>query len=341
MTWSASETRQRLGVDRVLEPTNALPQGADRLEASGPVRPYEIEVSVERLGIDSTSYRNLSSSAGDDTDAIRTRVQEIVEERGKMHNPDTDSGGILLGTVTAVGECVPGPPTLGTRVVPMASLTAIPLSLEAVTAVDPKSPQIGVQGTAYFREPWATLPDDLPEERALELLDVCPAASQTKPLVPHNGTVCVLGVGNAGKLALATARKEMQEGQVVAIDIDAAAVERVLELGLCDVGVSADLRDPLSTLEAVRSAGVRPADLTIVVVNATRCESTAILLTAEGGTALFLSMATSFGAAALNEGFGLDLRLLIGRAHADDRGAYALDLYRGTAALRDAFEAPS
>ena len=31
-------------------------------------------------------------------------IAEIVAARGKMHNPETDSGGILLGTVSAVGD---------------------------------------------------------------------------------------------------------------------------------------------------------------------------------------------------------------------------------------------
>jgi hypothetical protein len=43
------EIEQKLGADRVLEPPGALPQTAGRLDPSGPVRPYEFEVSVERL----------------------------------------------------------------------------------------------------------------------------------------------------------------------------------------------------------------------------------------------------------------------------------------------------
>ena len=35
---------------------------------------------------------------------MAARILEIVAERGKMHNPDTDSGGILLGTVADAGE---------------------------------------------------------------------------------------------------------------------------------------------------------------------------------------------------------------------------------------------
>ena len=41
------------------------------------------------------------------------------------------------------------------------------------------------------------------------------------------------------------------------------------------------------------------ADVTVVVVNAADCEGAALLLTAERGTVLFFSMATSFTKAAL------------------------------------------
>ena len=78
-------------------------------------------------------------------------------------------------------------------------------------------------------------------------------------------------------------------------------------------------------IAAVREAGAPEADLTVVVVNATGCESTAILLTASGGTILFYSMATAFGTAALSaDGMSRDVRMIIGNGFAPDRGAYAL-----------------
>ena len=67
------------------------------------MREYEVEVAVERLCLDSTSHRNLRERAGGDPDGWRELIPEIVAARGKMHNPETDSGGILLGTVSAVG----------------------------------------------------------------------------------------------------------------------------------------------------------------------------------------------------------------------------------------------
>src|SRR5919107_332341 len=106
----AEELPARLGADRVLAPASALPQPAERLDASGPVRPFEFEVAVERLCLDSTSLRNIRERSGGDPGRMAARILEIVAARGKMHNPETGSGGVLLGTVAAVGERVAEPP---------------------------------------------------------------------------------------------------------------------------------------------------------------------------------------------------------------------------------------
>jgi L-erythro-3,5-diaminohexanoate dehydrogenase len=335
-----AEIAERLGADRVLEPAGSLPQPATRLDSSGPVRPYELELAVERLCLDSTSHRQIRERAGGDPARMATRILEIVRDRGKLHNPETDSGGILLGEAVAAGDRFADPPLLGNRIVTLASLTLTPLRLEAITGLDPASPQVEVTGTAYVfdRAPWAALPDDIPLRTALDLFDVCSAASHTRALAPVDGTVCVLGAGHAGRLALAAARDSMEAGTVVAVDVDPEATERVTALGLCDIGVTADLCNPLATLEAMHSAGVPPADLTVVVVNAPGCEPTAILITAGTGTVLFFSMATSFSAAALTpDGLSSEVRMLIGSGYAPDRGAYALDLFRRSPALRDCF----
>jgi L-erythro-3,5-diaminohexanoate dehydrogenase len=333
------DMRQQLGADRVLAPPGALPQPAERLDASGPVRPYEFELAVERLCLDSTSFRNVRERSGADPDRMARRILEIVEARGKMHNPETDSGGVALGTVTEVGERYGAPPAPGQRVVTLASLTLTPLRLTAVGRVDLDNPQVAVSGTAYVcdRSAWGPVPEDLPLKTVLEIYDVYGAGSLTRELAPAGGTVLVLGAGHAGKLAMAAARDAMKGGTVVAVDVDEQALGRVADAGLCDIAVTADLRDPLAALEAVRAAGAPPADLTVVVVNATGCEPTAILLTADSGTVLFFSMATNFSTAALTaDGMASNVRMLVGSGYTPDVGAYALDLVRRSPALREA-----
>ena len=70
------------------------------------------------------------------------------------------------------------------------------------------------------------------------------------------------------------------------------------ESGLADEVVIADARSPLGLSDAVAAAG-GPADVTVVCVDVPGCEQPAILATAQGGTIIYFSMATSFSAAAL------------------------------------------
>jgi L-erythro-3,5-diaminohexanoate dehydrogenase len=326
---------EELGADRVSEPRGTLPQRALRLDPSAPMRAHELELAVERLCLDSTSHREIRERCAGDPQRMAARVLEIVAERGKLHNPDTDSGGILMGTVAAAGEGYPQAPPVGERVATLGSLTLTPLRLDEIADLDPASPQIGVRGTAYVfpRASVAAIPDDLPEHVALDLFDVCAAASQTEELVEPGDVVYVLGVGHAGQLAMAAAREAA--ATVVAVDVDAAALDRAERAGLCDLAVVADLRDPVAAVEAVRAAGAPPAQLTVVVVNATDCEPAALLMTADEGTILFFSMATSFSGAALAaDGIGTAARMVVGSGMASDRGELAIRLARTSAPLR-------
>ena len=170
---------QRLGADRVIAPRGALPQPAERLDASAPVRPYELELAVERLCLDSTSHARIRENAGADPERMAARILEIVGTRGKMHNPETDSGGDARRHGPRGRRAVRSPPAPGASIVTLASLTLTPLRLDAV---DARRPGLGagrgrpVRRTSIDRAPWGLVPDDLPLETAVEVFDVCAAA---------------------------------------------------------------------------------------------------------------------------------------------------------------------
>src|SRR5512138_1894423 len=96
-----------VGLHRVLEPVGVLPQAAQRLDASPDIAPDEVRIAVERLNLDAASFRQLATKHGGDGDAVRAEVLEIITSRGKMHNPVTGSGGMLVGVVDEVGPDSP------------------------------------------------------------------------------------------------------------------------------------------------------------------------------------------------------------------------------------------
>ena len=108
--------------------------------------------------------------------------------------------------------------------------------------------------------------------------------------------------------------------------------------GLADDVVVADARDPIALRDAVAATGGL-ADITVVCVDVPGCEGGAILATAQGGTVIFFSMATSFTAAALGaEGLAADVTMLVGNGYTPGHAAYAMQLLRDSDGVRRLFQ---
>ena len=332
-----------LGIWRSLEPAGALVHAARRVDAQTPATEHEAEIDVELLAVDATSYRAIREHANGDPDRIAALISEIVTERGKLQNPWTGSGGVLMGRVGQVGARYGASPMhVGELVVPLASLIAVPLALDAVGPVDPASAHVPVRGRAIVTGAMevARVPGDLDPTIAITALDVYPSASYARSLASPGDHVLILGAGHAGLLALAAAREAVgSSGKVSVVDLAPAALSRARALG-CDVGaVQADVTAPLSVAGALADAGRAPADVTLLCTTVPGAEGTAMLATARDGQVVFFSTATSFAAAALGaDAIGSRARLIIPNGLTDDRGEYAFGLIRSNPGLRAAFE---
>jgi L-erythro-3,5-diaminohexanoate dehydrogenase len=127
--------------------------------------------------------------------------------------------------------------------------------------------------------------------------------------------------------------------RTIAVVPHQAELDLLTNSDLADAIVLADARDPVALSTAVAGAG-GPADVTVVCVDVPGCEGGAILSTAQGGTVVFFSMATSFTAAALGaEGLASDVTMLVGNGYVPGHAAYALDLLRKHDGLRALFDA--
>jgi L-erythro-3,5-diaminohexanoate dehydrogenase len=332
-----------VGLHRVLQPAGALPQAAERLDVSPELWPDEVRVRVERLNLDAASFRQLERTCGADGDRVRAAVLDIIGRRGKMQNPETGSGGMLVGTVEEVGEESPLGLHVGDRIATLVSLTLTPLVVEdGLRRWDGRSEQVPTDGYAilFGRSIAAVLPDDLPAELSLAVMDVCGAPALTARVAGQYADPVVVVVGGAGKsgsLSLAAAR-ESGAGRTIAVVPDQAEADLLRRAAVADEVTVADARDPVALADAVRRAG-GPADVTVVCVDVPGCEGGAVLATAERGTVLFFSMATSFSAAALGaEGLAADVTMLVGNGYVPGHADYALSLLRRHEGVRSLFE---
>jgi len=357
MTWKAGpslsgphpEAGSPLGLHRVIEPPGVLPQAAWRLDPSPAIGASEVLVRVDRLNLDAASYRQIRETYAGDAGKVRAAVLEIIATRGKMQNPVTGSGGMLTGTVEQVGPLSPLGLRPGQRIATLVSLTLTPLVItDSLTSWDTRSEQVPCQGHAilFARSIAAPLPDDLPIPLSLAVLDVCGAPALTRRVIQltkttasavKNLTVLIIGAaGKSGSLSAAAARQAGAPKIIGVVPTESEAA--LLREFLVDDIVIADARDPVGLAAKVEAAG-GPADVTVVCVDVPGCEGGAILSTAQGGTVIFFSMATSFSSAALSaEGVAADVTMLVGNGYIPGHAELALDLIRTTPGLRALFE---
>jgi L-erythro-3,5-diaminohexanoate dehydrogenase len=332
------------GLRRVVSPRGVLPQRADVLDPAPPLGEDELAIDVAALNVDAASFRQLDAAAGGDPARIAAEVERIVRARGKLHNPVTGSGGMLLGSVREVGPLHPAAGALqpGARIATLVSLTLTPLRLDRIVAVHRSAERVDCEGVAilFASGPWAALPPDLPEGLALAALDVCGAPALAARHLAPGQRVLVIGAGKSGALVCAEAREALGPAGILAVaDRSEAALAAIRGAGLCDRALALDATDAVAALERSTAAG-GPFDLVVNCASVPGTEMASVLCAREGGTVIFFSMATSFTAAALGaEGIGKDVLLVIGNGYVPGHAERTLGLLRRSAALRQVLAA--
>lgn len=333
------------GLHRVVGELGVLPQRARKLDPSLPLREGEVLIDVESLNIDAASFKQLKDTAGGDPAKIAEAICKIVEERGKMQNPVTSSGGMLIGRVREVspkhsdfGRLQPGD-----RIATLVSLTLTPLVIDKVKAVRAEIDRIDIEGRAilFASGIYAKLPSDLPDTLSLAALDVAGAPALVARFVKPGMTVVMLGAGKSGALCLAQARRNLGgKGRLIALDISAKALDTLKGVGLCDQTLAVDATKAVEVMEKVSAlTGGAMADLVVNCASVPNTEMASILCVRQGGTVILFSMATSFTSAALGaEGVGKDVTMIIGNGFVPGHAELTLQLLRSEPKLRKLFE---
>lgn len=335
----------KYGTHRVIEPKGVLPQPAIKIDNNMEIYSNEILVDVKALNIDSASFTQIEEEAQGKVEKIKERIKEIVGERGKMQNPVTGSGGMLIGTVEKIGDDLKGKTNLkvGDKIATLVSLSLTPLRIDEIIDIKPDIDRVEIKGKAILFESgiYAVLPKDMPETLALAALDVAGAPAQVAKLVKPCQSVVILG--SAGKSGMLCAYEAVKRVGVTGTVIGVVRNEKEKEL-LERVSpkikvVIADATKPMEVLNKVLEANNgKEVDIAINCVNVANTEMSTILPVKDFGIVYFFSMATSFTKAALGaEGVGKDVTMIIGNGYTVDHAEITLEELRESKVLREIF----
>ncbi|HHT20392.1 MAG TPA: L-erythro-3,5-diaminohexanoate dehydrogenase [Tissierellia bacterium] len=334
----------KYGTHRVIEPQGVLPQAAQKIDNDMDIYSNEVLIDVIALNIDSASFHQIKEANNADPDKMGEMITSIVSERGKMQNPVTGSGGMLIGRVKQVGDEYPGDLKVGDKIATLVSLSLTPLKIDQIKQIHMDIDKVEIDGTAILFESgiYAKLPDDMTEALALAALDVAGAPAQAAKLAQPGQSILILGAsGKSGIMCAYEARKRVgPTGRVVGMASREETAEKVRQTGFCHEVIVADAGKPMEVLEkALAANNGEEYDLAINVVNIPNTEMSTILPVRNGGIVYFFSMATSFTKAALGaEGVGKDVTMIIGNGYTKDHAEITLEVLRESDILRELFE---
>lgn len=333
------------GTHRVIEPVGSLPQAAWKIDNTMEIYSNEILLDVITLNVDSASFTQMKQACGNDPEKIKQMILDIVNERGKLQNPVTGSGGMLIGVVKEIGPDLKDRGLkVGDKVATLVSLSLTPLKIEKIKSINLNTDQVDIEGKAILFESgiYAVLPDDIPEKLALAVLDVAGAPAQVNKLVNPGMTVAIIGGGGkSGVLCAYQAMKNAgKDGKVIVIEKSEQNAKRIEELGLAHHVLQLDATKPVEVFEEINKlTNGNLCDVVINNVNVEATEMSSILITKDEGIVYFFSMATSFTRAALGaEGVGKDVTMIIGNGYTKGHAELSLNILREAPKIRELFE---
>lgn len=335
-----------LGIHRVLDRPVVLPQNAQKLDASLPLQPGEVLIDVDCLQIDSASFHQLMAAHGGNLQKVEEQILDIVKNRGKLQNPVTGSGGMLIGSIQGVAspEHFKSSP-VGQKVATLISLTATPLHIDQILSIDPQTERVFVKGHAILFEKtiYTHLPEFCSEGAFLAAFDVCGAPLLSQRYIQKGQTILLMGLGKAARLVLASLKQDFgDQVNVLACDISDEAVQeyQAKSFPKSYQFFKADATQLIAfeDLIAEKTEGYG-ADVVINLVNVPGTEMPSVLCTKDHGACIFFSMATDFQKASLGaESAVKDIQMVMGAGYVKGHAEHVIELLKNDDELRLDFE---
>lgn len=136
------------GISRVIEPKNAVPVTAWKIDNSKSISENECLIELDIIHLDRDSFQQICNSSDFDEKIMKKKIFDIINKRGKMHNPYTGTGGVCYGEISKMGEKFKSVRNLniGDKVLSLGTLTGLPMHIEEIEKIDYDYGELYVKG---------------------------------------------------------------------------------------------------------------------------------------------------------------------------------------------------
>ncbi len=259
-----------------------------------------MRVAIRRIHLEGTSFKQICTEVNYNEEKIKQTIIDIVIRRGKLHNPVTDTGGLVCGQVEAIGSEFENPHNLkvGDRVICNASLASVPMHIENITSIDYVFNQIEVEGYAviHSRIPIVKATDDLPINLLLFVLDESGTLFRLNNLAENKGKCLIVGNNMITNLIFGYVlrRRLGDKGEITClldkktgIQVTGGGIDRLISR-VFDRIQYLDILKPTECVDRLNAESI--FDLSVNCAEIPGAETVNILATRPGGTVMFANL---------------------------------------------------
>ena len=323
------------GLERSIEPRHALAQQAWKIDNTMTLRSDEVLIDVKIININLASFNEILDETGEDRALLCQRVLEIVRERGKLHNPVTNSGGMLYGTVVELGPSYPNIYHIRPKdeIISLSSLTVTPLHITQILRIDCESAQLEVEGQAilYANSPVVKKPPDLPLRAVIAAMDEAGAPTRSYQIVQPGQDVLILGAsGRIGLMCGYAAKDKMgSSGRLVGIVRDQESRIQMEQCSVFDEVLELDATNLSAFCGTPHAEIIQRFDVVINCINTADTEAASLLAVKNHGTIYFATICCDYKFVALTaESIGKEIQVIPYTGFLEGHADYTLGLMR-------------
>ncbi len=295
------------GLERVIAPANVFPASAWQLDNSRVLKNGEMRVNVKKIHIEGTGFRQILQEANNDEEVIKEKIKDIVIRRGKLHNPVTDTGGLLYGIIEEIAPDYNNAKgfEVGDEVILNASLAGTPLYIDKIHSIDRMYTQIDVDGYAIILpgSPVVKRPAELPVNLLMFIFNESGTLYTVSKEAVGKKRLAVVGNNPMMNLVFGyTLRKSAgPDAEIHCVyDINTESllkgykIERFMEEVFDEVSYHNLLR-PVECLKTFKD--MPPMDMTVNCADIPGSETINIIGTKSGGTVVFANFISNYNIA--------------------------------------------
>lgn len=317
------------GISRVIEPKGSVPVTAWKIDNSSKINENEIRVNIRLVHLEKSSFDQICYQCGYDEERIKENIFDIIHKRGKLHNPFTDSGGIVYGEIEEIGsEFKKLRPNykVGDEVLCNITTTCIPLFLEEIYSIDYNYGELMIKGYTILFESSSMFkrPNGLALNYTMTTLDESGSVYTINTMVQPCMRILVIGKDLVSTMIyIGAVKKSLGDNCYIFVVMDNEAcgslTREQIETSLskyADRFRLLDVTNPIKTFEEIMFEDSELMDFTINCEDLSGSEVLSVLMTKEKGSLYFTTLRNGYSKA-----------ILIAESMGKEITTYALDQY--------------